>query len=390
MSLRRTHKKSRGGCLECKRRHVKCDENRPTCLLCVRSERSCSFASAPTPKRHPTSPASIAYQNNGTPNAASSSSRSPGCSGFQSLPLDEPINLSHMELLIHLSIDKGMFNLSDDVDDHHGGITFALHKGLEFPYLMHQMLAYSARHLAFLHPEPLAPYLGLAIALQTRAISLFNAASTQVDESNCVAVLLFSTALGHHLLADTLAKRTPGGLEAFITHYIQCMETQRGIYTIARSAWPLLLETELETVLRASVGFTSQIPKGNHCRQLRELIEESQGLTDADKEACGVAIHYLQIGFDAILAEKEHSYRHQMIFSWSMLAPPEFVALLAAKRPEALIVLAYYALMLYHGRSMWQVGDAGTFLMNIIVEYLGPEWGRWLQNPRDEVVRTVE
>lgn len=40
---RRHHKKSRLGCHQCKRRKIKCDETRPACLNCSRREVNCSY-----------------------------------------------------------------------------------------------------------------------------------------------------------------------------------------------------------------------------------------------------------------------------------------------------------------------------------------------------------
>ena len=141
---------------------------------------------------------------------------------------------------MHLTLDGSMFTLTDRVSSYRTSISIALNKGLEFPFLLHQLLAYSARHLASLHPEHSASYLHQAVALQTRGISLFNDAWTKVnrtvDMNNCVPIILFASILGHHVLADTLVKREPT-LDAFLEHYIQCLITNRGMYDIARSAW---------------------------------------------------------------------------------------------------------------------------------------------------------
>lgn len=40
---RRRHRKSRLGCHQCKRRKIKCDETRPACLNCSRREANCSY-----------------------------------------------------------------------------------------------------------------------------------------------------------------------------------------------------------------------------------------------------------------------------------------------------------------------------------------------------------
>ena len=291
-----------------------------------------------------------------------------------------------------MTSDQGLFpDIGAREGDFHSDISYALELGLESPYLLYQQLAISARHLAFLHPNSSTSYLHEAVTLQTRAVSLFNAtwsACPQVDQSNCVPILLFSSILGHHLLADTLAKRDPDGLKAFITHYMQCVQMHRGTVTVAMSAWPLLMESKLEPILSWSSGFTSRLPRGNHCQQLKDLIEAADGLGEEEKAACWPAIQRLQVGFDATLAEEERqANRNHMIFTWPMLVPPELTNLLAARRPEILVMLAYYAVLLHYGRNLWQVGNAGAYILGIIVDYLGLEWEHWLEYPREMVAR---
>ncbi|MCJ1388817.1 hypothetical protein MMC18_001667 [Xylographa bjoerkii] len=389
-----------------------CDEGHPVCLLCTLSERDCSYASQSPPENFLTSDTS-SHEQSISPGdnhsqgvvtlpditvltAASLSNpdslKSPSINSHQDPTFDKAINLNHMELLIHLTFDKEMFNLGAGVEVYPSSrsLAFALNTGLESPYLLYQLLAFSARHLAFMHPESSASYLHQAVTLQTRAVSLFNATWAEVDQSNCVAMLLFSSILGHHLLADTLAKRDSGGLDAFMTHYVQCLEMHRGIYTVASTAWPLLMESELEPILSWSSRFNSRPPIGNHCQRIRELVDGTDGLGREDKDVCRLAIQYLQVGFDAVLAKEEQGNRFQMIFSWTMLAPPEFTGLLASKRPEVLVLLGYYALLLHYGRIMWQVGDAGAYILGIIVDYLGPEWDHWLEYPRERITKDLE
>ena len=253
------------------------------------------------------------------------------------------------------------------------------------------MLAFSARHLAFLHPERAEPYLHQSVTLQTRAISLFNASWNGIDESNCVAMLLFSAILGHHILTDTLAKRDAGGLEAFMFYFIQCIDMQRGVHTIAETAWPLLMESELKSILSWSSQYNTRIPQGNHCQQVKELVDGAKGLDEEEKESCREAIRYLQIGFDSVSAEKEEERgnRFHMVSSWVLLILPPLRGLLVAKQPEALVLLGYYALLLHYGRHIWQIGDAGAFILGIIDDYLGLEWAHWLEWPRQELAKTA-
>jgi len=301
-----------------------------------------------------------------------------------------------MELVTHLvSAGSDMFNLSFNIGDYLRRITFVLRTGLDAPYLLHQLLAFSARHLAFLHPRKSPDYLHLATTLQTRAVSLFNATAlartgaAAVDGSNCVAVVAFSSVLGHHLLTDVLAPpQQRETLDGFLARYVQAMDMNRGVVAVSTASWPLLMTTEVGPTIAASAAFARREAKGEHCKDLQELVEGAKGLSEAEKEACRRAVRCLQVGLDAIeedWEEEEGPYCHQMIFVWTMMAPPELAALLTAKRPEVLVLLGYYALLLHHGRSMWQVGDAGRYILGLIMDNLGPEWYALLKYPCEEM-----
>jgi hypothetical protein len=294
--------------------------------------------------------------------------------------------MEHMELFVHVITNKDLFSLGDNVGDFQSTFDSCIKESIKAPYLLHQMLAFSARHLAAIHSDRASHYLGQAVSLQTRAVSLFNETRREVNPSNCVAILLFSVTLGHHLLADALAHRDPDGLDGFLTHYVQCVDLNRGIYNVVISAWPLLADSELEPVLSWSRRESAKVPRGTECLPLIKLIAESTSLREDEKKVCHIAIDYLQLGFDALSSE-EKAGRYRMIFQWTMLASPDFTSLLSARKPEALILLSYYALLLHHGRRTWQVGEAGAYLMGLILDYLPPEWHIWLEYPRRVLVQ---
>ena len=293
-----------------------------------------------------------------------------------------------MELFVHLITDRNLFSLGDTVKDYKATLDICIKKSVQAPYLLHQMLAFSARHLAVLHPDHETHYLEQAMSLQTRAVSLFNATRREVDSSNCVPILLFSINLGHHLLADALAYRGSDGLYGFLEYYTYCVDLNRGIYNVAASAWPLLVESEIEPVLSWSRKESAKEPTGTECAPISKLVDDTTTLDEKEKGVCRSAIKYLQVGFDA-MSSKEEGARYRMIFQWTMLASPEFNSLLSEGKPEALILLSHYALLLHYGRRLWQVDDAGEYLIGAIRDYLGPEWHFWLEYPSRMIRDTV-
>lgn len=290
--------------------------------------------------------------------------------------LDADLNIHHIELSVHLSYDPDLLSLTIDRE------TFVLSRdipliqktGLEYPYLLHEVFAFCSCRLAYLKPEKREFYQNQAIQLQTRAVSLFNTTWKGVNESNCVAVTLFSSILGHHLLADTLAKRNSAGLDGLIKDCLQFLEMHRGIRTIVDSAWPQLMNSELEPVLSASVRFTSRLTYGIECSHLRQMVENSEFFSEEDKRDFYFMIHQLQIGFDAAKAEVGRGYRHYMVYTWLLNTPQGFITHFSTKRPEALVLFAYYAVLLHFARDLWQVGDSGVYVLRITEEFLGEKW----------------
>lgn len=50
-ATRRTHKKSRAGCLTCRQKRVKCDERQPSCMYCSRRNLDCTYETSPPARR---------------------------------------------------------------------------------------------------------------------------------------------------------------------------------------------------------------------------------------------------------------------------------------------------------------------------------------------------
>ncbi|KAK4188640.1 hypothetical protein QBC35DRAFT_408084 [Podospora australis] len=434
--LRRSHRKSRQGCIQCKRRHVKCDEGRPACSLCTLSDRTCSFISDPPSDPLPLPRRAKPASHSGSSTVTSSISNSPSShvhfSGSPSpavtqpatsppptsaLPMPSPngsLNLTHTHLLIHLLSTHDLFDRSTPPEEYHPRIL----QGLQiadsgpYPYLTHALLAFSARHLAFLHPSnPIYPL--EAVTLQTEAISLFNQTFqpfTPENSKDAVAIVLFSSILGHHLLADTLSSlsslcsspSSPGHdrpspdtnkFDKFLQAWINCDNIHKGLKTVTVAAWPRLMASPMADILSSSRGFTSRDPKGNHCDSLLAMIDSSKTLgQEEQKEICQKVVRYLQIGVDAVLEEEQEpdhqhplSNRHRMIFAWLLMVPSEFTSLLQTKQPESLVLLGHYALLLHYGRQMWQIGDAGKHVLELVLDNLAADWHRWLEWPRSVI-----
>lgn len=301
----------------------------------------------------------------------------------------DDVNINHMELLIHFSLSKGATATSSELNDDliELGTSLILQKSICNTCLLYQVLAISARHLSFQRPERHSFYAQQAIQLQTKAIEIFNTTQT-FDESNCEAMLLFSSLLNRQVLADALSN-CEGDFAAFLDRLIQAILLQRGIRVVSGKTWALLLKSDLSPLLNwGAMESFNQPPSGKECEVLRQLIALSPTLDAVSKEACRSAAHFLQIGFDDMREQTNSYMTYNMIFSWAVLLPKEFATLLTQRTPEAVAILGFYAVLLHFGRNHWVVGDSGAFIIRELSEYLGVEWAHWLEWPLQQLSKT--
>lgn len=297
---------------------------------------------------------------------------------------DNIINMAHMRFLVHFSLALAVPELDPSLIERNTQLI--LKTGSDAPYLMHEILALSARHMSILEPENAMEFLHDAVQLQTRAISLFNAQKARIDEPSCVPLVLFSAILGRHLCVDALAFRSTN-LDPFIDCYVNFARIRRGVRVIVSRAWALLKTSELVPLMSWGLGLSRLKGVGPDCDNILDLISASPNLSPAEKEIYMSAIELIQVALDDLdtrvfLGRK---YLIQMVFSWSLMVSEEYTRKLVERKPEAIAILAYYASILHLARDLWQIGDSGAYLLNVICQHLGDEWGEWLALPRQIV-----
>jgi hypothetical protein len=223
--------------------------------------------------------------------------------------------MGHMEFLIRFKFEEHAPELNVELHEFSSSLLFKC--ALDAPYLMHQILAVSARRLAVLEPQRADYFLEHAMQLQTKAVSIYNgtAAKSQIDQTNCSALLLFCSLLGRHLLADLLAKRD-ADFGDFLVRFLECLTISRGLMAMSVSAWDLLLQSDIRHLVLWALEIAQSPPQGHHCDGLRRLIAESNNLDGPSKEACMTAISCLEVGFDSLIGGDARNQRYLMVFMW--------------------------------------------------------------------------
>ncbi|KAI3330042.1 hypothetical protein F4824DRAFT_480415 [Ustulina deusta] len=432
---RRSARKSRYGCKECKQRHVKCDETKPSCANCLIRELPCSFASInislPTLPNITSSPAATAatalvpldsqlsracrkdedeaqhgnsstlplLSYRGMSNPAHDEPcglLSPLSQGRTILTASSPVDyalpgqtfqtfqLCHLELLHHFEHDMWSAVSLDDVMAKRF-MVMVTSQAVTIPYLMDQLLAFSAAHMCTQRPHQASFYREEATRLQTRALGLFNAATVTVTTSDGVPAFLYSILLSYHILFDTLSARTD--FPTFLDKLVTCFHLCAGVRTTAGESWNSIMTQCYE---QTGMGLSNKwiLDTGSETVFTKKLTHLASLIRDMNTDLsvstpCTEALDLLRNISSARDDPQYGPLRNIIVLRWAVIVPSNFVKLIEQRRPEALVITAYYGVLIHNARDFWVFGDAGAFIIRSITRFLGSYWAEWLAWPNE-------
>ncbi|KAM0326926.1 hypothetical protein ACHAQA_006046 [Verticillium albo-atrum] len=376
---RRSHRKSRNGCLTCKRRRVKCDEQRPRCERCTFGDRICSYRPSNNSEAGVSTPGTAASLLGSNPHASTTEHgvRISGASGGA-------FTVLHMSLLHHAHTNLAdIISLSGDT-----GIIIdtAIANAVEAPYLLDQLLAISALHQSTRvdDAEVALLYHQEATEMQTRALGVFNEMQENIPESHSVSALLFATLLGVQVLQGVLSgPERP--FVSLVTDFVGYVRLHNGVRAVIDGWWPRILESNLEPLLyllkwtadpRSLMGGTETV-------QILSHLESSSASSPRVAEACIAAAEWVQWVLGVIALEPSRTdLAVQAVLAWPLLVPDDYIHAVYQHRPEALVVLAHYGALLHLLRQFWVFGDSGAMLVKSIADQVGPFWTEALAWPQ--------
>lgn len=394
--MRKFHKKSKLGCKQCKARRVKCDETRPVCRKCSHASLECSFILEKATKC-PADDVSTAPTSRANVDAVQATTAKGQHTILSSLPvtttlatalppppytsLDERFSALHLRLLRHFEHD--FYQHQRKV---HPGLDELLALFVETawttPYLLDELLAYAAAHKSTVDRVSNGFYLYEAKRLQTRALTLYNSERPILCDETCLPMFLFSGLLSHHTMFEV---RIEGlhDLRLAVDALTQSIEIHRGLHAIARSAWPMFSEQDQQRFTRSCQREIPDVSGGprsrDECNTLLDHLDQAH-LEPVCKSMCRSAVEDLQERFDSLSLSDTHT-TWAAIQDWLVAVPVGYVELLKHMQPEALVVLAHFAVLLHYGAEHWFIADLGARLVQLVNGHLGPHWETWLEWP---------
>ncbi|KAH7361684.1 hypothetical protein B0T11DRAFT_338668, partial [Plectosphaerella cucumerina] len=330
---RRRHTKSRLGCGECKARRIKCDETHPVCKRCSIGGRQCPFSllapSLPLP-------ATVGTLSSVSPAASVESRHTQNSTIAEMAPLVPSANADQARLLHNFMTRRpDLFSFADQPTEPRFSTGTVVRESLDCPYLLNQVLAISARHLATYDLEQQDTYILQAQSYQTHALRLFTQSSIQVDEDNHLQVLFFSSLLGIQKLCDIgLDENRANAFD----HFLRFLDIYRGVRIVGMQAWQFMIRGKFKDEFHADQARNEILGSGVETQLLHELISESLGLDEMQKQHCSEACARLQTVYDVARAASPDEVRSQIalhVFSWPLMVGEGFLSAARSRRPEA-------------------------------------------------------
>ncbi|EAW08928.1 Zn(II)2Cys6 transcription factor [Aspergillus clavatus NRRL 1] len=380
MSTRRPHKKSRIGCVQCKQRHIKCDENKPRCQNCTNVQKICSFTSL-APHR-PISGSAVHPR------------ESPG-SIFAHLAPSLEFSVKDLFLLHHFTTTTGV-TLSSIRVVQRLWQTSVVQLSFAHDFLLHGILAISALHQASTGSESRAEFLLTASRHQSIALGRYQHAIQHYTPGKSDALFALSILLFFYVLATIQdeSDRQPATPRVWDFQWIRI---GRGIEVVLRANWTRISNGQLGVLLRLDEPGDPPAPPDFHDLAVlqRELLPALQDDEIAPEESQVYAealqilnTYYRKLGMGlasrrrGIAVSKGQSVG-AVIFRWLFDVPEVFIGLLEQGRPGALIIFAHYQPLLDRLGKFWWSQKSGSVTFYRIKASLDARYHRWLKFPQE-------
>jgi hypothetical protein len=298
-----------------------------------------------------------------------------------------------LRLLHHLIVDEETIlslNMKPEVPHVMSSRTL-VDMGLECEYVMTAILAFSAMHLAHAQPEQRTMYVEQSNVFHENSLAIFSSCQVDLDTTRLLHVVMFSWLIGTHLLCE-LVLADPQETD-LLSRFLSFLKVFRCVRQMTTMAWRQRAISDDRTLLAThwnqGVTTANSTGHGGHTLLVQSLIKDSLGMSDQAKSACTAALDLIQSVIDSKTnedtIEDEQTKCMQMAFAWPLIIDEEFLDVAEQRRPECLLVLAFYAATLHWCRDVWMFGDIGYRLFGGISESIGPGWERWLQWPQSIV-----
>lgn len=292
------------------------------------------------------------------------------------------LHVEELELLHHYATET-CFTLSDRPESQALWQKVVPQEAFANQFLMRGILAISALHLSSLRPKQQGHFRLIAERNQNLALILFRSAMENICRESCNAFFALSSLIVVYGFASLHPSQgvATAGVEF---RSLESLSLIRGVNSILQTVWPWILAGSLGGLVedRLEARSCSELPVslGNRLDQLCTFC--GKGTLDSDTEdALKHAIAELRSCYAKFYNKRASRCEVSIAFIWPVVLRPAFIALLQAMKPEALVVLAFYCVVLHHLNGYWWMEGRGRYIFNTVCQSLDEQWLEYVRWP---------
>ncbi|UPK92901.1 hypothetical protein LCI18_003836 [Fusarium solani-melongenae] len=395
---RRPHRKSRTGCFECRRRRIKCGEERPACAACVRHNHPCVYPSTqqatpcPTPATdHPT------VQSLDSEASLTSSLSVPLLAERDQIPFPSSPTfvLDDLALLHHYSLSTSL-----DIVKSSGGDEYwqkiVPQVGFRHAFVMHGILGLAALHLAYRQCAERERLLLIAAHHHNMSLQGFQDNMNHITDDNSDALFVCASMNIPHvfgMLGPLYDGPTAGRKSRILgTEWIPMI---RGVGAVLKPVYERVRFGPLSSVLGLGNWDEldpndEQAAQDGHFRSIQQVWAQSHDAEVYDKalyllRKCNAYMRQFKTMSPQVLAEWGYNQAWSGPFIWLEACPDEYIELLQQRQPPALLIFAYLGVLFHALNDYWFVDGWGRNMVEVADELLGEYWSRWMAWPKSVV-----
>jgi hypothetical protein len=259
----------------------------------------------------------------------------------------------------------------------------AVRLGFKHEFLLRAILTVAALHLRYLNPSQSSYYDLMASTHQNFALETARDALTQVNENNCHAIFTFSCLI---VIMTSASLRKQAGIEAH-QEILEWFFLLRGCNSVLQLHWDTLrnsfLYPLLDEVHQTETKATHGIKDADRIMELLTTCCHSGPGGDPEaSKAYAMTVYELMKTFSQVSILRDRG--QGLILScciWPNTIPQKYLELLADQQPQALVILAHYAVLLHWADKEWFMRGMARYLLDTIRSSVGDEWQGALQWP---------
>ncbi|KAL3417338.1 C6 transcription factor [Phlyctema vagabunda] len=363
---RRSHTKSRNGCLQCKRRRVKCDEIGPPCTNCATRGTRCEYIAPPAqlasrlaPNTSSQSPSSVSSQTEAmeivsdAPEPVKNSMLPKPDTTTCRPPLSTAARFKELELMHRWCMSSCRGFVAEYADLFQG---YVVQEGLKHEFLMESILAISALHIAseMSDAKSAEPYINTALHYQTRAVPALRMALLQISPSNCDAIFAASILTMVCTIVSPLIPSTDSSKTSPTESLSLLYDFIKGIVTIVDISRPWLSQGPLKDMLDEKKASGTAVT---------ELEAPAKRLKDLNDSVTIENRSVHQVYDNAIRRLNECFTNEHVVFPWLVMVGEEFMRELRKREPMALLIFMHWGVSLDQVNDIWWAKYSGKKLV---------------------------